>query len=161
MFARMFAIGILCLVTLPMPAVASNPDWMAASGCRLSFGTNPSQVGYYDGELYASGTTNSFIDCAPSVLPTVHDFSIYYVDNVASGNLRCYAYQRRADGSLVVGFSRFSCSTAGGCDSNSDPGFASNTQRNLDFNGGLYPTGATCEVPPGVTVRFLHIQYAF
>jgi hypothetical protein len=77
------------------------------------------------------------------------------VDSSSAGNLRCYGYIRQLSGTIVFTPSFFSCSMAGGCRTNSEPSFASPTQRVLDLTAFRGFTGVTCELPPGGSIRLI------
>jgi hypothetical protein len=133
------------------------PDYLAASACKPSFRSSGS-VHYFDGELFNEGSNTMFVDCPPTVLPNAFSYHVVYVDNNANANanLRCYSYQSVSNGQFAVSQSRFSCASADGCPTNSDPGFASNTRRTLNIPGGM---GLTCEVPPGISIKHLQLWY--
>jgi hypothetical protein len=121
---------------------------------NISFQTT-GPVSTFDGELFSSSNTTTFVDCPLYAIGPTDGIKIHYIDSSAAGNFRCYGYIRQLGGTLVFSPSVFSCSVNGGCSTNSEPNFASSTQGSIDLTSFRGFSGVTCELPPGGSIRMI------
>ena len=144
---------VAALALMPAGKSLAAQDEVPGSQCHLSFNTT-GPVKYFDGVIFSQSSSTQFIDC-----PYLNDtrvLRVFYVDSSSAGNFRCYGYKRSSTGAITFSNSKFSCLTAGGCLSNSDPNFASNGLQFLELGDGGGWQGVTCELPPGGSIRFLN-----
>jgi hypothetical protein len=134
---------------------AFSADHIPGSVCKVSFNST-GVVNYFDGEVFNNTSTSQFVDC-PSRRNSCFPLQVHYVDNnfVTGSNLRCYGYSYLENGTITFSASKFSCSSPGGCFSDSQPNFASSAQNFIDIPATACWQGVTCELSAGATIRFL------
>jgi hypothetical protein len=88
---------------------------------------------------------------------TIEDIGVAYYDDSSSGAFDCWLYTALYDGSYYYGSQRYTCSTGGGCSSNSEASFTGAGNISWEYSeisasgvGSIVPWGSyevVCEVP--------------
>jgi len=119
------------------------------ASCLPAIANTNTTSGYYRNE---NGMSNSDTGSSRVVVcPVFEDSSVneslrlWYNDTSSAANLYCYAYTRIPGSGVTYSDPRYSCGTAGGCATDSDPSYSSTGTVYFDFSGTNWD-GAVCTI---------------
>jgi hypothetical protein len=158
--------GALCLAALAVPALAQATTTTYYSGqfCYGSLNIRPDDQGVLNAynQDYPVYCPASWSTSAPNgqgnALVAVDAATVVYSDN-SSGAFNCHVVQENWDGSVFSSASLYSCSTYGGCTSNSNGAYQGSGQLNftapISGGAGFYATSIalSCEIPGSSVIR--------
>jgi hypothetical protein len=166
---RAAALVTCCLgALLQSQAEAAVTITTSGLSCQPLNGTVQNNLDGREGGVTNRSTSSRYYVLCPIDLPALSSakvdlVTIYYKDlnyNTSNGNVRCYLFVHNSSGGPHHGNTeKWSCTTPGGCTTNSEPGFISSYGGYLAFStpfGSLdvasyLNLAVACELPPKIS----------